>query len=85
MTGSVESSVPLSRLAEAVEYLQGGHDYEALKRVRVFIYGHVGTCDLHGMWVAPVSMPVEERARSASRRSIWRVTLISSGAVLQEK
>jgi len=33
-----------------VEYLQGGHDYEALKRVRLFIYGHVGTCDLHGMW-----------------------------------
>jgi glycolate oxidase len=63
MTGSVESSVPLSRLAEAVEYLQGGHDYEALKKARLFIYGHVGTCDLHGMWVAPVSMPVEERAK----------------------
>ncbi len=61
MAGSVEASVPLSRLAEAVEYLQGGHDYHALRSVRLFVYGHVGTCDLHGMWVAPVSMPVGER------------------------
>jgi len=61
MAGSVESAVPLSRLAEAVEYLQTGHDYPALKKARLFIYGHVGTCDLHGMWVAPVGMPQEER------------------------
>ena len=63
MTGSVESSVPLSRLAEGVEYLQGGHHYSDLKKAKLFIYGHVGTCDLHGMWVAPVSMPPEERLK----------------------
>ncbi len=61
MVGSVESAVPLSRLTDAVEYLQNGHSYEALQRARLFIYGHIGTCDLHGMWVAPVSMPQHER------------------------
>jgi glycolate oxidase len=67
MVGAVESSVPLSRLAEAVEYLNGGHDYADLKKTKLFIYGHVGTCDLHGMWVAPVSMPLEERAKIAKQ------------------
>ena len=34
-----------------------------MKKAKLFIYGHVGTCDLHGMWVAPVSMPLEERLK----------------------
>lgn len=63
MVGAVEAAVPLSHLEEAVEYLQTGHNYDALKKAKLFIYGHVGTCDLHGMWVAPVDMPLEERAR----------------------
>jgi len=63
MVGSVEASVPLSRVGDAIEYLQTGHDYPALKNARLFVYGHVGTCDLHGMWVAPVSMPAEERVQ----------------------
>jgi glycolate oxidase len=63
MVGSVESAVPLSHLVDAVEYLQTGHNYDALRRAKLFIYGHVGTCDLHGMWVAPVSMALEERAK----------------------
>lgn len=61
MAGSVESAVPLSHLDDVIEYLQTGHSYPALKKARVFVYGHVGTCDLHGMWVAPLSMPLEER------------------------
>lgn len=65
MVGSVESAVPLSRLTDAVEYLQGGHSYASLKKARLFIYGHIGTCDLHGMWVAPVSMPQDERMQVA--------------------
>lgn len=63
MVGSVEAAVPLSRLVDAVDYLKGGHSYSALKKAQLFIYGHIGTCDLHGMWVAPVSTPVEERMR----------------------
>ena len=62
MVGALEASVPLSHLDDAVIYLQTGHDYDALNKARLFIYGHIGTCDLHGMWVAPVSMPAEQRA-----------------------
>ncbi len=65
MTGAVEASVPLSHLDDVLDYLQSGHDYRDLKETRLFIYGHIGTCDLHGMWVAPVSMPMEKRARIA--------------------
>jgi glycolate oxidase len=67
MVGSVESAVPLSHLGDAVQYLQSGHNYDALKKAKLFIYGHVGTCDLHGMWVAPVSMPLEERAKTGKQ------------------
>jgi len=63
MVGSVESAVPLSHLGDVIEYLETGHDLSDLKRAKLFIYGHVGTCDLHGMWVAPVSMPLDERMR----------------------
>ncbi|MEE9612194.1 MAG: FAD-binding oxidoreductase [Desulfatiglandales bacterium] len=65
MAGGIESSVPLSHLDEAIGYLQTGHDYNALKEAKLFIYGHVGTCDLHGMWVTPVSMPQAQRTQIA--------------------
>lgn len=65
MAGALESSVPLSHLDDVIDYLQSGHDYSALKEAKLFVYGHVGTCDLHGMWVAPVSMPQERRMRIA--------------------
>jgi glycolate oxidase len=65
MAGALESSVPLSHLDDVIDYLQTGHDYSALKEAKLFIYGHVGTCDLHGMWVAPVSMPQDHRMRIA--------------------
>ncbi len=63
MAGAAEFAVPLSKLDEVISYLQHGHNYSALKEAKLFIYGHVGTCDLHGMWVAPISMPPQERAR----------------------
>jgi len=62
MAGAVEASVPLSRLAEALDYMQTGHNYSALKATKLFIYGHIGTCDLHGMWVTPTSTPKEKVA-----------------------
>ena len=48
-------------MADVIEYLAGGHDREALKQAKLFIYGHVGTCDLHGLWVTPASYPQEKR------------------------
>lgn len=68
MAGSVESAVPLSRLVDAVEHLQTGHNYDALKKAKLFVYGHVGTCDLHGMWVAPVGIPFGGRACAGGDR-----------------
>jgi glycolate oxidase len=65
MVGAVESAVPLSHLDDVIDFLQTGHNYGALKKARLFVYGHVGTCDLHGMWVAPVSMPQTERMEIA--------------------
>ena len=59
MTGSVEAcgaAKPIGRCCGIS--CKTGHDYEDLKKVKLFIYGHVGTCDLHGMWVAPCGYAV---------------------------
>lgn len=61
LAGAVETAVPLSHLADVIDYLAGAHGREALNEARVFIYGHVGTCDLHGLWVTPASFPQEKR------------------------
>ncbi|MCF8077895.1 MAG: FAD-binding oxidoreductase [Desulfobacterales bacterium] len=65
MAGAVEASVPLSHLDDVLVHLESGHSYQALKEAMTFIYGHIGTCDLHGMWVAPVSMAPEKRMEIA--------------------
>jgi FAD/FMN-containing dehydrogenase len=61
LSGAVEAAVPLSRLADAIDYIGGGHGRSSLKDAKLFIYGHVGTCDLHGLWVTPASFPAEKR------------------------
>jgi glycolate oxidase len=63
MVGALESSVPLSHLDDVIVHMQTGHSYTELNDGRLFVYGHIGTCDLHGMWVVPMSMPVEQRMR----------------------
>ena len=65
MTGALEASVPLSRLADAIEYIRKGHSFDALREAKLFIYGHVGTCDLHGMWVAPVDWDQAKKVQCA--------------------
>ena len=62
--GSLEAAMPLSHLAEAIDYLKSGHPYSTLHEAKPFIYGHVGTCDLHGMWAAPSDWPVEKRRQA---------------------
>jgi glycolate oxidase len=61
IAGAVEASVPLSHLPDFVEYVQTGHNYPLLREVKLLIYGHVGTADLHALWVAPVSYPLEKK------------------------
>jgi len=60
-SGALEASVPLSHLADMIDYIRMGHSYNALYEAKLFIYGHVGTCDLHGLWVTPASWPLEKR------------------------
>jgi FAD/FMN-containing dehydrogenase len=59
--GAVESSVPLSHLADVIDYFRTGHSYSTLHEAKLFVYGHVGTCDLHGLWCTPASWPLEKR------------------------
>jgi glycolate oxidase len=64
--GSLEAAVPLSRLAESIAYLQSGHGHDILYGAKPFIYGHVGTCDLHAMWVISEEWPLEKRKQAAA-------------------
>jgi len=58
--GAVETSVPLSHLADVIDYFRTGHSYPVLHEARLYVYGHVGTCDLHGLWCTPASWPLEK-------------------------
>jgi glycolate oxidase len=62
--GSLEATAPLSHLADLIEYLRSGHSYHTLHECKLFIYGHVGICDLHAMWVNRASWPAEKRMQS---------------------
>lgn len=61
--GAVEASMPLSHLPDFIDYVRTGHSYPILHEAKLFIYGHVGTSDLHAMWVVPASYPPEKRAQ----------------------
>jgi glycolate oxidase len=64
--GAVETSVPLSHLADVIDYFKAGHKYSVLHEAQLFVYGHVGTCDLHGLWLTPASWPLEKRLQCRS-------------------
>jgi len=59
--GAIETSVPLSHLADFIDYIRTGHSHSILYEAKLFIYGHVGTSDLHGLWVVPASWPPDKR------------------------
>jgi glycolate oxidase len=68
--GAVEVCVPLSHLADVIDVLRTGHNHSILHEAKLFIYGHVGTCDLHAMWAAPESWSADKRmagVRSATQ------------------
>ena len=68
--GSLEATVPLSHVAETIDYLESGHKYSTLHEAKPYIYGHVGTCDLHGMWVAPSDWPLEKRKQGVKETNL---------------
>lgn len=63
--GGLEAAVPLSHLAEVIPYLKGGHDYRTLLEAKGFTLGHVGTSDIHGMWLCPKTWEREKRLQCA--------------------
>ena len=68
-SGGLEAAAPLSHLADLVEYIRKDHNYPTLHEATLLMYGHIGTCDIHGLWVAPPSWPQSKRAQCA-RESI---------------
>jgi len=61
-SGALECAVPLSHLADSIEFIRGAHKHRVLHEAKSFIYGHVGTCDIHGLWASPGSWPPKKRA-----------------------
>ncbi|MBA7592596.1 hypothetical protein ES708_34784 [subsurface metagenome] len=61
VAGALEASVPLSHLPDFIDYVRSGHSHSVLYDAKLFIYGHVGTSDLHAMWTAPASWPPDRR------------------------
>ena len=62
--GAVEAAVPLSHLPEFIDYVRSGHKHSVLYEAKLFIYGHVGTSDLHALWVVPASWPPDKRMQA---------------------
>ena len=60
-SGGIEASVPLSRLDEVLQFIRKGHAYNALHDAHLLMYGHIGTCDVHGIWTTNASWPPEKR------------------------
>jgi glycolate oxidase len=59
--GALEAAVPISHLADAIVYIKTGHSYSALLEAKSLMYGHIGTCDLHGIWLIPPGWPASKR------------------------
>jgi glycolate oxidase len=49
----LEAAVPLSHLADVINYLKTGHNFPLLHEAKGFVFGHIGTCDIHGTWLCP--------------------------------
>ncbi len=56
-SGGLEAAVPLSHLADALQYIKIDHSYGVLHEAKILMYGHIGTCDLHALWVTPENWP----------------------------
>lgn len=66
--GYAECPVPLHHLPDLIDYYRTishkDSKYCLLRDCKLFIYGHVGTSDLHAMWAAPASWPIEKQRRA---------------------
>jgi FAD/FMN-containing dehydrogenase len=61
--GGLEAAVPLSRVSDAIRYIQKGHKFSVLHEAKLYMYGHIGTCDIHAMWLTPAQWDAGKRAQ----------------------
>jgi len=64
LAGAAECPVPLHNLPDLIDYYRTGHNFPTLHEAKLFLYGHVGTSDLHALWGAPASWPLDKRRQS---------------------
>ena len=76
--GAAECPVPLHNMPDLIDFYRTGHSYSILHEAKLLLYGHVGTSDLHAMWGAPASWPLDKR-----RESIREATLLEKEVYLK--
>jgi len=55
---AIEVGLPVHALGEAIEFLQKGPlELKVLKDCKMYIYGHVGACSIHALWIIPKDWP----------------------------
>jgi len=64
LAGAAECPVPLHNMPDLIDFFRTGHSYSTLHEAKLFLYGHVGTSDLHALWGAPASWPLDKRGQS---------------------
>ncbi len=80
MTGALEAAVPLSRLADAIDYIRKGHSFNELHEAKLFIYGHVGTCDL--LFACATCRRCQERCSALSTDACPTDTILKARQLL---
>ena len=61
LAGAAECPVPLHNLPDLIDFYRTGHKYSTLHEAKLFLYGHIGISDLHALWGAPASWPLDKR------------------------
>jgi len=64
LAGAAECPVPLHNLPDLLDYYRTGHNHSILYEAKLFLYGHIGISDLHALWGAPASWPLEKRSQA---------------------
>ncbi len=76
--GYAECPVPLHNMPDLIDYYRKGHKHSILYEAKLLLYGHVGICDLHAMWGAPISWPEEKR-----RQALKEATMLEKEVYLK--
>ena len=59
---AIEVGLPVHALAEAIEYLrQGPLNLKVLEDCKMYLYGHVGACSVHALWIIPKDWPSDKK------------------------